>query len=68
MCGACRVAVEDDRLAEPSPSEARLLRYLKQGSANNRLACQILLDENLSGLRITPDPLPVRNIQQENAR
>ncbi len=69
MCGACRVLVDEadfSRLAPPSASEARLLRYLKQGTANNRLACQIILDESLSGLRITPDPLPVQTVAKEN--
>lgn len=68
MCGACRILVDLEffnLLVPPTESEARLLRYLKEGSAHNRLACQITLDENLSGLRITPDPLPIRTPQKE---
>jgi 2Fe-2S ferredoxin len=68
MCGACRVLVDEtffSRLTPPSFSEVRLLRYLKQGEANHRLACQILLDETISGLRLTPAPLPIRTINQE---
>ena len=68
MCGACRGLVDAefyDLLVPPKDSEVRLLHYLKEGSARNRLACQITLDETLSGLRITPDPLPIRTPQKE---
>ncbi len=65
ICGACRVRVDEEwfhLLPPPSKNEARLLGYLKQGSAHNRLACQIILDEVLSGLRLTPDPLPIQTV------
>jgi 2Fe-2S ferredoxin len=73
ICGACRVLVDDaffNRLPPPSTSEARLLGYLKQRDArqedaNHRLACQIILDDSLSGLRITPDPLSIRTPTKE---
>jgi ferredoxin len=68
MCGACRILVDAasfDRLPPPSFQETRLLRYLKQGSEYNRLACQIILDDSLSGLAVTPDPLPIQTVAKE---
>jgi len=65
ICGACRVLVDDEflnLLAPPSFAELRLLRYLKKGEANHRLACQIILDPSLSGLRVTPAPLPIQTL------
>ncbi len=74
ICGACRVLVDDaffDRLNPPSSSETRMLKFLrsreeKQEPANHRLACQIILDPSLSGLRITPDPIIPRPLNKEN--
>ncbi len=69
ICGACRILVDEGvfhRLAHPSANEERLLRYLKQSRPNHRLACQIVLDESLSGLRVKPDPLPVRTVTKES--
>jgi 2Fe-2S ferredoxin len=65
MCGACRVLVDDaffHRLPPPSTSEIRLLNYLNArdvnpDTPNRRLACQIVLEASISGLRITPDPI-----------
>ena len=64
MCGACRVRVGEAFLAllpRPTLTETRLLHYL-QSAANNRLACQIRLDDSLNGLGITPDPVPPRSV------
>jgi 2Fe-2S ferredoxin len=74
ICGACRVLVDDaffDRLNPPSSSETRMLKFLRsreenQEPANHRLACQIILDPSLSGLRITPDPIIPRPLNKEN--
>ncbi len=74
ICGACRVLVDDaffDRLNPPSSSETRMLKFLRsreenQEPANHRLACQIVLDPSLSGLRITPDPIIPRPLNKEN--
>jgi ferredoxin len=70
MCGTCRVAVDEDFLAllpPPSFAETRLLRVLKAGAANHRLACQTILNAEHDGLRISPDPPPTRSLlQQEN--
>jgi len=65
ICGACRVLVDEaffPQLPPPAFQELRLLRYLKQGEANHRLACQIILDASLNGLRVTPAPLPVQTL------
>ena len=74
ICGTCRVLVDDaffDRLNPPSSSETRMLKFLRsreenQEPANHRLACQIVLDPSLSGLRITPDPIIPRPLNKEN--
>lgn len=74
ICGACRVLVDAaffDRLNPPSTSEIRMLKFLRsreenQQPANHRLACQIILEESLSGLCITPDPIIPRPLNQEN--
>ena len=69
ICGACRVLVDEaciSLLPPPTPNEARLLRYLKEDAAHQRLACQIKLDDQLSGLRLTPNPLPTQNVAKES--
>jgi ferredoxin len=74
ICGACRVLVDDayfGRLNPPSTSETRMLRFLRsreenQAEVNHRLACQIVLEPALSGLRITPDPIKPRPLNKEN--
>ncbi len=73
ICGACRVWVDDayfNRLNPPSTSETRMLKFLRsreenQTEANHRLACQIILEESLSGLRFTPDPIIPRSVTKE---
>jgi ferredoxin len=68
MCGACRVRVDEafiGRLKPPVFTETRLLNYLG-GAANNRLACQILLDDSLSGMGIMPDPIIPKTVAKEN--
>jgi ferredoxin len=61
ICGACRVSVEAglDALPEPSTNEIRLLGYLARGedARTHRLACQIILTELLSGLRLNAYPV-----------
>jgi ferredoxin len=74
MCGTCRVAVDPeclDLLPPPAFSETRLLRVLKAGQNNHRLACQTILDARHDGLRFTPDPPPTKilmNEEQKNER
>jgi ferredoxin len=74
ICGACRVLVDDvlfDRLNPPSTSETRMLTFLRSreentAAVNHRLACQIVLEPSLAGLRITPDPIKPRPLNKEN--
>jgi ferredoxin len=71
MCGTCRVAVDEDwlnLLTPPAFSETRLLRVLKAGGPNHRLACQIVLDASHDGLSFYPDPPPTRILLQETAK
>lgn len=66
MCGTCRIAVAEvwlDRLTPPLPQETRLLRVLRAGAANHRLACQTILDAEHDGLAFTVDPPPTRSLQ-----
>jgi ferredoxin len=73
ICGACRVLVDDaffHRLNPPSASEIRMLKFLRsreanQEEVNHRLACQIILDESLTGLRFRPDPVIPRPPNKE---
>ncbi len=66
MCGTCRIAVAADwldRLPPPLLQETRLLRILKAGAANHRLACQTILKPEHDGLAFAVDPPPTRSIQ-----
>jgi 2Fe-2S ferredoxin len=73
ICGACRILVDDEffnRLNPPSTSETRMLKFLRsreanQEEVNHRLACQIILEDSLSGLRFTPDPVLPRPLNKE---
>ncbi len=70
MCGTCRVAVDEEwlpMLAPPSLAETRLLRVLKAGMPNHRLACQIVLEDRHDGLRFEPAPPPTRVLLKETA-
>lgn len=67
ICGACRVLVEpgSPALPPPSPNEVRLLGYLAQGAPGlHRLACQITLEEGLSGLAFCAFPVPRKTPQE----
>jgi 2Fe-2S ferredoxin len=73
ICGACRILVDDsffNRLNPPSTSEIRMLKFLRsreenQDEVNHRLACQIILENSLTGLRFTPDPVLPRPLNKE---
>ena len=73
ICGACRILVDDEffnRLNPPSTSETRMLKFLRsreanQEEVNHRLACQIILEDSLTGLRFTPDPVLPRPLNKE---
>jgi ferredoxin len=68
MCGTCRVAVAEDwlnLLPPPASSETRLLRALKAGAPNHRLACQTILAALHDGLAFHPDPPPSKILLQQ---
>jgi ferredoxin len=68
MCGTCRVAVAEDwlhQLPPPAAPELRLLRVLKAGAPNHRLACQTILEPRHDGLSFSPDPPPSRILFQQ---
>ena len=55
-CATCHVYVDDawlDRLAAPGDDEEDLLYTAQDRRPNSRLSCQILLSEDLDGLRLT---------------
>jgi len=67
ICGACRVIVEPGATAlpEPSPNETRLLAYLARGATGpHRLACQIILHEGQTGLRLRTHSIPRKTPQE----
>jgi CDP-4-dehydro-6-deoxyglucose reductase len=54
-CGTCRVTVDEpwcSGLTPPTRTETRLLRSLEGSGPSDRLACQIVLESNLNGMRI----------------
>jgi len=54
-CATCHVYVEDgwfERLEDPSDDEDDLLYSTLDKKANSRLSCQILMREELDGLRV----------------
>ncbi|MDR0942721.1 MAG: 2Fe-2S iron-sulfur cluster binding domain-containing protein [Holosporales bacterium] len=56
VCGTCRVFVDPlfvEKLQEASPEEADLLDILSNGQLNSRLACQIVVTDELDGLTVT---------------
>jgi len=58
-CGACRVRIETDDLADLTPAgrvEGALLDCLDDPLPGHRLACQVVLTPALSGLRLTLAP------------
>lgn len=55
ICGTCHVHVDpawNDRLTEPSDEELDALDKLGDADANSRLCCQILMNDELDGLRV----------------
>ena len=66
MCGTCRVAIDPnwvERLTPAAFAELRLLRVLKAGTPNHRLACQTRLTPDHDGLTFSIDPPPTRMLQ-----
>lgn len=55
-CATCHVYVDEawvDKLAPPSHDEQDLLYTAPDAKANSRLSCQILLSDELDGLKVT---------------
>ncbi len=55
-CATCHVYVDEawlEKLAEPSDDEEDLLYTAKGRQPNSRLSCQILLNDELDGLKLT---------------
>jgi 2Fe-2S ferredoxin len=71
ICGTCRVAIDEawlPLLTPPTKGETRLLRVLKAGAANHRLACQTVLDARHHGLEFTPDTPPGGSLSATGSR
>lgn len=54
ICGGCHVVIENlhDKLPEVSDAENDGLDKAKNVTLKSRLACQVVLDSNLDGLRV----------------
>ena len=58
-CATCHVYVEDgwlDKLGKPSDDEEDLLYSTLDKKPNSRLSCQILLSDDLDGLKVALAP------------
>ncbi len=59
VCATCHVYVDAewlDRLPDQTGEEVDHLEILKDRRANSRLACQVLMSEDLNGLMVTLAP------------
>ncbi|MDR1034548.1 MAG: 2Fe-2S iron-sulfur cluster binding domain-containing protein [Holosporales bacterium] len=55
-CGTCQVYIVPDflpKLKEPSTQESELLEVIAASKSNSRLACQIVITEELDGMMVT---------------
>ena len=53
VCGTCHVFIEDNfinKLHEKTPEELDLLDVLANGNDNSRLACQVIISDELDGM------------------
>ena len=58
-CATCHVYVDEawrDKLAAPTPEEEGMLDSAPDTKPNSRLSCQILMREELDGLKLTLAP------------
>jgi 2Fe-2S ferredoxin len=58
-CATCHVYVDPEwvpRLPEPMSDEGDMLGDLLDRQANSRLSCQIVLNDAISGLKVTIAP------------
>jgi len=54
-CGTCHVAIEPSFLDITSPmysGEQQVLTKLKNSQVDSRLACQVIIDEKLKGMKV----------------
>ena len=55
VCGTCHVFIDPDyikKLNEQSMEEADLLEILPNGKVNSRLACQVIVTDDLDGMTV----------------
>ncbi|WP_459618448.1 2Fe-2S iron-sulfur cluster-binding protein [Bordetella sp. 2513F-2] len=55
ICGTCHVQVEPEcyaRLPAPDFTEAALLEIVPQSCETSRLSCQVIVTEELAGMRV----------------
>lgn len=56
VCGTCHVFIDQEylkKLNEPALEELDLIEVLPNGNSNSRLACQIVITEELDGMTVT---------------
>ena len=56
VCGTCHVFIDQafvKKLNKPTLEELDLIDVLPNGNSNSRLACQIIITEELDGMTIT---------------
>jgi 2Fe-2S ferredoxin len=54
-CGTCHVAIEISFIDMTSPKysgEQQVLSQINSANENSRLACQVIVDDNLEGMRV----------------
>jgi len=54
-CGTCHVVITPNFIEVTSPlysGEQQVLSKLRNSQANSRLACQVIVDENLEGMQV----------------
>lgn len=55
-CATCHVHIEEEWLAKLPASQSEendIVEFLQQAKSGSRLACQVVLAENLDGIRVT---------------
>jgi 2Fe-2S ferredoxin len=56
VCGTCHVLIDDEHISKLNPksdSEEELLDILPIAKNNSRLACQVIVSEDLEGMIVT---------------
>lgn len=58
-CATCHLYIEEEwlgKLAPASEDEEEVIEFLKFGSENSRLSCQLMAAEDLDGMKVTVAP------------